>query len=68
MANKIYLGTSQDLSTSAGFLYGCDLVGGWVGGILAGVAFLPVMGLFGTCLLITMIKVSSAILVWKHSK
>ena len=68
LANKIYLKTSADLSTSAGFLYGSDLIGGWFGGILAGVAFLPVMGLFGTCLLVTMIKASSAVLVWMGRK
>jgi len=68
LANKIYLKTSADLSTSAGFLYGSDLIGGWFGGILAGVAFLPVMGLLGTCLLVAMIKVSSAILIWLGRK
>ncbi len=63
LANKIYLKASPDLSGTAGLLYGSDLFGGWVGGILGGVVLLPVLGLVGTCAVVIMLKVSSFIIL-----
>lgn len=60
MANKIYLKSySSNLSKTAGLLYGCDLFGGWLGGILGGVIFLPVLGLVNTCIIIMLSKLSN---------
>jgi len=59
LANKIYLARSPDLSRTAGLLYSADLMGGWVGGIIAAVLLLPVLGLVGTSLVVVMIKASS---------
>ncbi|MCD5401125.1 spermine synthase [candidate division NPL-UPA2 bacterium] len=68
LANKIYLtqGTRAqrpNLSRTAGLLYGADLFGGWLGGIVGGVILLPVLGLFGTCMVVVMLKVSSLIIL-----
>ncbi|MCK4437022.1 fused MFS/spermidine synthase [bacterium] len=63
LANKIYLKTSPNLSGTAGLLYGADLFGGWIAGILGGVVLFPVLGLVRTCIIVVMLKVCSLILV-----
>jgi len=47
----------------AGLLYGADLLGGWVAGLFGGILFLPILGLFKTCLVIVMFKLSSLMLL-----
>lgn len=59
LANKIYLADSPNLSRTAGLLYACDLFGGWLGAVVAGVVLLPVLGLTGTCIVVAMLKLSS---------
>lgn len=63
LANKIYLGSSPNLSRTAGLLYSADLLGGWVSGIFGGVVLLPVLGLLGSCMVVVMLKLSSLIIV-----
>ena len=63
LANKIYLGSSSNLSRTAGLLYSADLLGGWVSGIFGGVVLLPVLGLLGACMVVVMLKLSSLIVV-----
>jgi len=46
-----------------GILYSADLVGGWVAGVLGGIVFLPILGLFNSCLVIIMFKLSSLFLL-----
>jgi spermidine synthase len=67
LANKIYLAADakpqgSNLGRTAGLLYGADLLGGWIGGIIGGVILLPVLGLIRTCMMIAMLKVSSLII------
>jgi len=71
LASKIYLSSHRNntltdgnnISRTAGLLYGCDLLGGWISGILGGVVLLPVLGLWKTCLIVVFIKVSSFIVI-----
>ena len=63
LASKIHLGISPRVGRTAGLLYGADLLGGWIGGIVGGVVLLPVLGLLGACLVVVMLKVSSLILL-----
>lgn len=63
LANKIYLSSSSNLSRTAGLLYSADLFGGWIGGIIGGVALLPVLGLLQTCIVVVMLKVSTLIIL-----
>jgi spermidine synthase len=68
LANKIYLKSGVNLSKTAGLLYGCDLFGGWIGGIIGGVILLPILGLIKTCMVIVMIKVSSMIVLYTTAR
>jgi spermidine synthase len=65
LATKIYLATSSKggtLSYTAGLLYGADLLGGFMGGLLGGILLLPILGLKESCFMMGMIKISSGIL------
>lgn len=63
LANKIYLASSADFAKTAGLLYGSDLFGGWLAGIIGGIVLLPVLGIFRTCMVIVILKISSFILL-----
>jgi len=40
-------------------LYSCDLLGGWLGGIVGGAVLLPVLGLEAACLCVALLKLCS---------
>ncbi|MDL1984544.1 MAG: spermine synthase, partial [Deltaproteobacteria bacterium] len=63
LANKIYLKHSPDLSSTAGLLYGADLAGGWIGGLIGGVVLLPVLGLVQTCIAVILFKMASLLIL-----
>jgi spermidine synthase len=63
LASKIYLLDKKQVGESAGLLYGADLFGGWFAGMLGGVVFLPLLGVFNTCLIIFLLKSSSLALL-----
>lgn len=66
LANKIYLKNNPNLSKSAGLLYGCDLLGGWLGGIIGGILLLPILGIVGTCLGVAILKLGTFIIALKE--
>ncbi len=71
LAAKIYMGFHKKegaLGQTAGWLYGADLFGGFLGGLLGGVLLLPVLGLKNTCFLMAMIKISSGLLFLLFTK
>jgi spermidine synthase len=49
-------------------LYGADLVGGWLGGIIGGFIVLPMLGLIQGCLLLAVLKATSLILLYTFPK
>jgi spermidine synthase len=63
LAAKIHLRYSPKLGETAGLLYGADLFGGWIGGLMGGIVLLPVLGVMKTCVVIAMIKLSSLSIV-----
>ncbi len=67
LANRILLKKKTDLSKTAGLLYGSDLMGGWIGGIIGGVILLPILGLLGTCIVAAMLKLCSMAIIATNS-
>lgn len=55
-----WLAGEGDPAGTAGRIYGADLAGGCLGGVLAGTVLLPVLGFPGTALLLAAIKLGSA--------
>ncbi|HAJ98572.1 MAG TPA: spermine synthase [Bacteroidales bacterium] len=70
LASHIILSTRDGVSHTAGKLFGADLLGGWVGGLLGGVALLPVMGLVQTSIVVALLKLASIglLVVFAYSK
>jgi len=63
IANKIYLKNKSNFSQTAGLLYGLDLFGGWLGGVIGSVVLLPILGILGTCLVVVLLKIISFIVL-----
>ncbi len=59
LANRIHLGSGAAITRTAGLLYGADLLGGWLGGIVGALVLLPVLGLVGTCITVGLLKLTS---------
>ncbi|MCX5809066.1 MAG: spermine synthase [Proteobacteria bacterium] len=76
LSNAIYLsrtdpegsGNTKPVGKTAGMLYGADLVGGWLGGIIGGLIVLPVLGLIQGCILLAVLKATSLILLYTFPK
>jgi len=63
LANKIFLKLTEEISEVAGTLYASDLVGAWMGALLASIVLIPVLGIPQTCLLVAAVKLVSLVLV-----
>lgn len=63
LASRLYLEKEEGAGSVSGTLYCSDLIGGWIAGILGGIVFLPILGLFKTCMIIIMLKLSSLLLL-----
>ncbi|MCX5811325.1 MAG: methyltransferase [Proteobacteria bacterium] len=61
LANKVYRAGS--VGRTAGILYGADLLGGWIGGIIGGIVLLPILGLSDGCIALITLKISSFVLL-----
>jgi spermidine synthase len=61
LANKLFPRKSTSITETAGSLYASDLLGGWLGGMVGAVVFLPVLGLIGTCITVGLFKLVSLI-------
>lgn len=63
LMNKILMQFDQDIAVSAGATNGADHIGAFLGAIVTGVVFLPLLGIFGTCLILAILNISSLILI-----
>jgi len=59
LACHIVKASGKGTGGTVGLLYGLDLFGGWMGGIIGGLFLLPLLGLFNTCLILAGIKFCS---------
>ncbi|MDJ0820170.1 MAG: fused MFS/spermidine synthase [Desulfobacterales bacterium] len=67
LANTIYMKHTLNFTETAGKLYAADLTGSWVGALFVTITFIPLFGIFNTCLLILFINFCS-LLVFVFSK
>lgn len=63
VANKVYMEKKPFIAESAGLLYGADLIGGWIGGIMGGILLIPILGIINTLFVIIMFKAVSLIIL-----
>ncbi|TVM03908.1 MAG: hypothetical protein CV087_02500 [Candidatus Brocadia sp. WS118] len=63
LVNKILIQHSQDIAISAGVTNSADHVGAFLGALLTGVIFIPLFGIFGTCLILAVLNIVSLILI-----
>ncbi|MFA6609832.1 MAG: hypothetical protein WCT15_03185 [Candidatus Omnitrophota bacterium] len=67
IANRIYL-SGKGPEDAGGFLYAMDLLGSWLAAIFVSAVLMPLIGIFHTCLLLGMIKLTSFAVVVKGRK
>jgi len=63
LVNKLFMQSNKDMAVSAGVTYSADHIGAILGAILTGVIFVPLLGVFGTCLILAVLKISSLVLI-----
>ncbi|MGE5253037.1 MAG: hypothetical protein ACM3N7_03660, partial [Planctomycetaceae bacterium] len=56
---RIFGAGKEGVGRTAGILYASDLLGAWAGALLAGVVFIPVLGILETCGAIILLKLAS---------
>src|SRR3990167_4504429 len=63
LVNKLFMQSNKDIAVSAGVTYSADHIGAILGAILTGVIFVPLLGVFGTCLILAVLSMSSLALI-----
>jgi spermidine synthase len=63
LAGKICLTDINRAGKIVGFLYGIDLFGSCMGGLLAGVFLMPILGIIQTCVLLCIVNFSALLLL-----
>ncbi|MGC8811608.1 MAG: hypothetical protein ACP5Q3_15305 [bacterium] len=59
LVSKIFAHLLKDIGRPAGLLYASDLTGAWLGSLLVGVIFIPILGILPTCAVIMLLKLTS---------
>lgn len=68
LAARVYLKQKERIGQTAGLLYFSDLLGGCVAGIIGGILFLPILGLFNAFIVTVLLKLSSVFLLLYFKK
>ncbi len=63
LANKICLRSAKDVGKTTGGLYGIDLLGACIGGLLVGLLLIPILGIIQTCIFLFVINTLVLILL-----
>ena len=63
LASKICLKGREEVGRLAGFLYGVDLLGSCLGALLASAILIPILGIFQTCLLVSILNFGVLVLL-----
>ncbi|MEP9412199.1 MAG: hypothetical protein HRF42_12535 [Candidatus Brocadia sp.] len=63
LVNKILIQSGMNITVSAGITDCADHIGAFSGALLTGVIFLPLLGTYGTSLILTTINIASLILI-----
>lgn len=63
LANKLYISDFHKVGKTAGLIYGFDLFGACLGGLLSTILFIPILGIFQTCVICGLLNLASFILV-----
>jgi spermidine synthase len=63
LANKIWLKDTKNIGKTTGLLYGIDLLGSCVGGLLTGIILIPLLGILQTCVFFSVINIFIFILL-----
>lgn len=59
LSSRIFTRNGERVGRPAGILYASDLLGAWLGALLVGVILVPVLGIFQTCAVIFLLKITS---------
>lgn len=59
IATSLQIKFSKDIAKTTGLLYSFDLLGGWIAGVFAGLVLLPIVGMIGSCIVVTIVKLMS---------
>ncbi|MFN3533662.1 MAG: hypothetical protein ACK41Q_14355, partial [Candidatus Brocadia sp.] len=63
LVNKIFIQQNRDIAISAGATDGADHIGAFSGALLTGVILLPLLGVFGACLILATLNIASLVLI-----
>lgn len=55
-ANKLYLSEHEEVGKVTGLSYGMDLLGACIGALVSSAFLIPILGIIGTCLLVTILN------------
>ena len=63
LANAIYLRQGYDVAASAGTTYSSDLLGSCIGALLVSAFVIPLVGIYGTCIVVTMLNFTALLVL-----
>jgi spermidine synthase len=65
LSSRAITRNGKSVGRPAGILYASDLFGAWLGALLVGVIFVPILGIFQTCAAILLLKSASFVFLAK---
>lgn len=66
LATKVYLEQGTGVGRTIGITYGIDLAGACLGALLVSTIFLPLIGIYQTCVLLSLLNFSALLMLLKY--